>query len=120
MIAYCHENDIVHRDLKPENILIEDIKSSKLNVKVIDFGASSLTDPNQKLRDKFGTIYYIAPEVLKGSYDEKCDVWSLGVILYIMLSGEPPFNGHTDEEIIKAIKKGKISFKESIWGIRTS
>ncbi len=69
VISYCHENGIVHRDLKPENILIEDINSQKLSVKVIDFGASSMLDPQIKLTEKFGTVYYIAPEVLKGNYN---------------------------------------------------
>ena len=57
-----------------------------------------------------GTAYYIAPEVLGGKYDEKCDIWSLGVILYILLSGEPPFPGDTDSEIIEKVRKGKYNF----------
>ena len=58
-----------------------------------------------------GTAYYIAPEVLTGQYDEKCDIWSIGVILYILLSGEPPFPGETDTEIISKVKKGKYNFQ---------
>ena len=64
-IAYCHENNIVHRDLKPENILIDDKKNkANMHVKVIDFGASQVYDPSKKLTERFGTIYYIPPEVL--------------------------------------------------------
>lgn len=62
----------------------------------------------------YGTPYYIAPEVLRGSYTEKCDMWSIGVILYIMLSGSPPING-SDQQILKLAKEGKWSFKGAIW-----
>jgi serine/threonine protein kinase len=62
------------------------------------------------LTEKFGTIYYISPEVLKGNYTAKCDIWSLGVIMYILLCGEPTFNGENDDEIIKKIIRGKFEF----------
>ena len=97
-VVYCHQHNIVHRDLKPENLLLEFKRqpNEDNNVKVIDFGTSIEYNPNQKLRARLGTAYYIAPEVLRGEYDEKCDVWSCGVILYILLCGYPPFNGDTD------------------------
>lgn len=110
-VSYCHAQNIVHRDLKPENILIEDTSKTDLFVQVIDFGASQIFDPEQKMTERFGTIYYISPEVLKGQYGAKCDLWSLGVILYIMLCGEPPFNGEQDDEIMTKIVKGKFEFK---------
>ena len=91
-IVYCHKYNIVHRDLKPENLLYESSKKDA-NLKVIDWGTSKIADPNEVMKQKFGTPYYIAPEVLEGNYTEKCDIWSLGVILYIMLCGYPPFNG---------------------------
>lgn len=99
-VVYCHENRIVHRDLKPENLLLEynnrTFEEGNV-VKVIDFGTSvEYLDPNEKLKARLGTAYYIAPEVLRGEYDEKCDVWSCGVILYIFLCGYPPFNGEND------------------------
>jgi calcium-dependent protein kinase len=74
-MAYCHERKIIHRDLKPENIMIDDPKLKNFDIKVIDFGASLIHNAREGLLDKFGTVYYIAPEVIKGNYNEKCDVW---------------------------------------------
>ena len=67
------------------------------------------------MKARLGTAYYIAPEVLKGEYDEKCDVWSCGVILYILLCGYPPFNGETDDQIFERIKTGKFSYPSPEW-----
>lgn len=67
------------------------------------------------MQQKYGTPYYIAPEVLNNSYDEKCDLWSIGVILYILLCGYPPFNGANDEQIIKNVKLGKFRTDEEEW-----
>jgi len=91
-INYCHQANIVHRDLKPENILLEQNKEFD-QIKIIDFGTSLVYDPNRNLDEKLGTPYYIAPEVLNKSYNHKCDIWSCGVITFILLSGIPPFNG---------------------------
>ncbi len=111
-ITYCHTKGVVHRDLKPENILIDSIQEhGHINIKVIDFGTALFFSPQTHFKETMGTPYYIAPEVLLGSYTEKCDVWSIGVILYIMLSGSPPFNGETDDDIMNSVKKGVISFK---------
>ena len=63
----------------------------------------------------FGTSYYVAPEVIEGTYSEKCDVWSIGIILYILISGEPPFNGATDEEIVEKIKMGEYNMEGNRW-----
>lgn len=63
----------------------------------------------------YGTAYYIAPEVLSGKYDEKCDMWSIGVILYVMLSGRPPFNGRNDREILNKVKEGRYSLDDDLW-----
>ena len=114
-ITYCHSKGVVHRDLKPENILIDSIgETGKINIKVIDFGAALFFSPKTKISETLGTPYYIAPEVLLGNYNEKCDVWSIGVILYILLSGIAPFNGATDEEIMNAVKRGTYSFKGTL------
>ena len=69
-----------------------------------------------KLKTVHGTSYYIAPEVLKMNYDERCDVWSIGVIMYILLSGKPPFDGATDKEIIAKVASGQYSMSDAIWG----
>lgn len=95
-INYCHSSNIVHRDLKPENLLI-DKEEVNPKIKIIDFGTSQHFTPDQSMSQKFGTPYYIAPEVLKKNYTSKCDIWSIGVILYILLCGYPPFNGANDK-----------------------
>lgn len=113
-ICYLHKYNIVHRDIKPENILLES-KNSLLNIKIVDFGLSAFFSKDYKLRDRLGTAYYIAPEVLKKKYNEKCDVWSCGVILYILLCGYPPFGGQNDQDIIKKVEKGKYYFDFNDW-----
>ena len=111
-ITYCHSKGVVHRDLKPENILIDSImKNGQIRVKIIDFGAALFLSPQTKIKDTLGTPYYIAPEVIDGNSNEKCDVWSVGVIMYVLLCGSPPFSGDSDDEILDAVKKGKYSFK---------
>jgi calcium-dependent protein kinase len=104
---------LVHRDLKPENIILEG--NSLDNIKLIDFGTANIISPNQKFKERLGTAYYIAPEVLKKNYDEKCDLWSIGVIMYILLTGEPPFNGENDEEILRNVKTGIVNFSSPIF-----
>jgi calcium-dependent protein kinase len=113
-INYCHKNGIVHRDLKPENLLYLN-KDKNSPIKVIDFGMSKRFDSKHFMSEKVGTAYYISPEVLQGKYDEKCDIWSAGVILYIIICGYPCFNGDDDDEIFAAIQKGKIVFPSPEW-----
>ena len=100
-VNYMHKQRVVHRDLKPENILVD--KESD-TLKIADFGTAAFLRQTQALTEVVGTPYYMAPEVLRGKYDEKCDVWSCGVILYILLCGAPPFNGHSETEILDKIK----------------
>lgn len=125
-ITYLHKNNILHRDMKPENILIEN-KSKKLtpytgidllsefNIKVIDFGTSNYFKKNKKLNLIIGSPYYIAPEVLDGEYNEKCDIWSCGCILYVLLVGYPPFDAENRDALSKKIKSGKIDLKGDGW-----
>ena len=117
-INYTHKIGICHRDLKPENVLLVD--GDSLEVKVIDFGMGKFfQNPSGTskgtMAERVGTSYYIAPEVLEGNYNEKCDVWSLGVILYILLSGYPPFNGDDDDEIMDNVKTMQYEFPDSEW-----
>jgi len=109
-LKYLHENNILHRDLKPENILIFKKETDLLDkqkyfwIKIIDFGTAKIFR-NDKNEDKVvGSPYYIAPEVLNKDYNEKCDTWSVGVILYMFLVGRPPFDGQNNAEIIHSIK----------------
>ena len=115
-IEYCHNQGIVHRDLKPENLLYLK-EGTEINnpLKIIDFGLSQDLNIKKILSSKVGTAYYVSPEILQGKYNEKCDVWSAGVILYVLLSGEPPFNGPSDGVIYSKIKQLKFNFPEKKW-----
>jgi len=107
-VRYCHNNNIVHRDLKLENFLFEN-RSSSSELKLIDFGLAHIYE-NQNLHTSVGTPYYVAPEVIRKNYNSKCDIWSIGVLAYMLLSGTPPFNGNNDIEILKAVEKGHFHF----------
>ena len=113
-VSYLHARQIIHRDIKPENVVFETPEPDS-NLKLIDFGTSKKLLDNKKLKTTMGTAYYVAPEVLNKSYDFKCDVWSCGVILYVLLCGYPPFNGSTEQKIIKRIKEGKFVFPDEEW-----
>ena len=113
-INYCHKANIVHRDLKPENILLE--KGAGFDsIKIVDFGTSLIQTPGVNLDEKLGTPYYIAPEVLNKCYNEKCDIWAIGVITYINMCGLPPFNGTSDQGIMKRVRDGTFSFDGVEW-----
>ena len=113
-IAHCHSRGITHRDLKPENILFESLKADA-EIKLIDFGLSRKYSKDEKMHTILGTPYYVAPEVLKGNYDEKCDIWSIGAMTYLMLCGDPPFTGDSNNEIFKKIVKGELKFNLYKW-----
>ena len=115
-VFYLHSNHIVHRDLKPENIMLtQKPKNGNYQIKLIDFGTAKIFRPGKKMNKFIGTSYYIAPEVLKERYDEKCDVWSCGVILFILLCGYPPFNGNTNVDIFHAIQNQNPIFGGEEW-----
>lgn len=104
-VVYFHSQNVIHRDLKPENLLIEG-DLDEFIIKIGDFGNSVIFDLKTKISGIFGSLFYIAPEVLENKYNEKCDEWSCGIILYILLSGRPPFLGKNENEIIHNIRYG--------------
>jgi len=113
-IAHCHSRGVTHRDLKPENILFEN-HSPDAEIKIIDFGLSRKYSKDIKLHSVLGTPYYVAPEVLKGNYDQKCDIWSIGAMTYLLLCGKPPFNGNSDQEIFDKILYSEVKFDLPLW-----
>ncbi|CAO2162552.1 unnamed protein product [Urochloa humidicola] len=114
VVQLCHANGVIHRDLKPENFLFAN-KSEDSPLKVIDFGLSVFFNPGDRFTEVVGSAYYMAPEVLKRNYGPEVDVWSAGVILYILLCGVPPFWGDNDEKIAQAILRGGIDFNREPW-----
>jgi calcium-dependent protein kinase len=114
VVRLCHASGVIHRDLKPENFLFAD-ESEGAQLKVIDFGLSVFFTPGQRFTEVVGSAYYMAPEVLRRSYGPEVDVWSAGVILYILLCGVPPFWGDNDEKIAQAVLRGAIDFGREPW-----
>jgi len=114
-IFYLHRFGIAHRDLKPENILMTD-DTDKAMPKLVDFGLSKIIGPNETCNDPFGTLSYVAPEVLlKKPYDKTVDFWSLGVIIYLLLSGTLPFDDDDDREIARQTIHDDPDFSYKAW-----
>ena len=116
-LIYLHENNIIHRDLKLENIMIDSIEKDNITcepyfyIKIIDFGSAKYFSKKNTENEIIGSTYYIAPEVLKQNYNEKCDTWSIGVLLYMLLTKKAPFNGKNNEIIIEKIEEGNYDKK---------
>mmetsp|Transcript_96330 Transcript_96330/g.132515 ORF Transcript_96330/g.132515 Transcript_96330/m.132515 type:complete len:232 (+) Transcript_96330:265-960(+) len=115
-LCYLHNNKICHRDIKPENFLLYKENDDSF-IKLIDFGLAKRVCKNEVMNAPNGTPYYIAPEVLKGSYTTQCDNWSMGVVMFIMLSGKPPFGGKSNKEIIDNVLKGEYNFNHPVWSV---
>ncbi|XP_047340831.1 calcium-dependent protein kinase 1-like [Impatiens glandulifera] len=114
VVEACHSLGVMHRDLKPENFLFVDQKEDSL-LKTIDFGLSIFFKPGEKFSDVVGSPYYVAPEVLRKRYGSEADVWSAGVIVYILLSGVPPFWAEKEQGIFEQVLNGDLDFSSDPW-----
>lgn len=123
-ILYCNKNKISHRDLKPENFMFKN-NEKDCKLKLIDFGLSrsyykfenslGLLGKIVRMQTYAGTAFFIAPEVITHNYTESCDIWSAGVMLYIMLCGYPPFYGENDKQILQSVLEGDFDFEDDVW-----
>ncbi|KAL9691238.1 hypothetical protein QQ045_011657 [Rhodiola kirilowii] len=114
VVHICHFMGVMHRDLKPENFLLASTDDNAM-LKATDLGLSVFIEEGKVYHDVVGSAYYVAPEVLRRRYGKEIDVWSAGVILYILLSGVPPFWGESDTAIFNEILKGELDFKSDPW-----
>ncbi|NP_001266075.1 calcium-dependent protein kinase 21-like [Cicer arietinum] len=114
VVHICHFMGVLHRDLKPENFLLSS-KDEGATLKATDFGLSVFIEEGKVYRDMVGSAYYVAPEVLRRSYGKEIDIWSAGIILYILLSGVPPFWAETEKGIFNAILEGELDFASEPW-----
>ena len=121
-VQYLHSINISHRDLKPENIMFREnpevddpTDPHSHSIVLIDFGMSCEFIPGEQMSAQVGSPSYVAPEVLGGKYDETADMWSLGVIMYILLSGEPPFHGDSPSQIMRKVREGEYDMNQNTW-----
>ncbi|CAN6200521.1 unnamed protein product [Urochloa humidicola] len=114
VVAFCHLQGVVHRDLKPENFLFT-TRDESAPMKLIDFGLSDFIRPDERLNDIVGSAYYVAPEVLHRSYGMEADIWSIGVITYILLCGSRPFWARTESGIFRSVLRADPNFDDSPW-----
>ncbi|GLI62801.1 hypothetical protein VaNZ11_005550 [Volvox africanus] len=114
VVAHCHNMGVMHRDIKPENFLLSSSTPDSI-IKGTDFGLSVFFSEGQVFSEVVGSAFYVAPEVLRRRYDKRADVWSLGVLLYIMLCGLPPFYAETERDVFQAILTHKVLFDGATW-----
>ncbi|CAH8256181.1 unnamed protein product [Arabidopsis lyrata] len=115
VVQICHFMGVIHRDLKPENFLLSSKDEASSMLKATDFGVSVFIEEGRVYEDIVGSAYYVAPEVLKRNYGKAIDIWSAGVILYILLCGTPPFWAETDKGIFEEVLRGEIDFESEPW-----
>ena len=113
-LSYLHSRKVIHRDLRPDvcEFVAKDDDSC---LKIVDFGSCKHFEKNLRILERVGSPYYMAPEVIIGNYDNKCDVWSLGVIMYFLLSGSPPFTGKSENEIMHSVLSSDLTFENKAW-----
>lgn len=111
-LNYLHSKKIVHRDIRPEHVLFNSDKIDS-NLKLRGFGKATYINKPSKLDLKKCYKYYLAPELLADSYTEKCDIWSTGVVMYLLLSGYLPFNGNSENEVLENVKRGLYTINKS-------
>ena len=118
-VKYLHKYGIVHRDLKPDNIMVT-LQNNMVLIKIMDFGLSKIISSQEKMVDGYGTITYVAPEVLlRTPYNKEVDIWSMGVILFYMLTGQLPFKGNNYDSIADQIINDDLEFDETEWENRS-
>lgn len=118
-VKYLHKYGIVHRDLKPDNIMVTQ-KNNFGIIKIMDFGLSKIASSQEKLKGGFGTLSYVAPEILvRDPYNKEVDIWSLGIILFYMLTGHLPFKGKEEDIVADKIVNDDLEFKEEEWENRS-
>ncbi|CAM9615846.1 unnamed protein product, partial [Phaeothamnion confervicola] len=114
-IAYCHNVGVVHRDIKPENVLLAS-QDNDHDIKLADFGLAQAVSSSAVLLMQCGTPSYVAPEILKAQpYGKAVDVWSVGVVSFILLCGYPPFYASQTDQLYAKIKRGKVRFDDVVW-----
>ena len=115
-VYYLHSFGIIHRDIKPENILMTDT-TDQADIRLLDFGLSKIISEGEKCTEPYGTLSYVSPEVLQDiPYDQKCDIWSIGVVSYLLLSGVLPFDDeNNNKEIARKTVYEKTPFYPSLW-----
>ena len=118
-VKYLHRYGIVHRDLKPDNIMITQQSENGI-IKIMDFGLSKIVSTQERMIDGYGTLSYVAPEVLlRTPYNKEVDIWSMGVILFYILSGSLPFKGDKEEVIAEKIVNDDLEFCGEEWEVRS-
>jgi calcium-dependent protein kinase len=115
VVQHCHTLGIMHRDIKPENFLLSKRGPGAI-VKAADFGLSQFFRPGRPLHSLVGSAHFVAPEVIKRSYGPAADVWSLGVCLYVLLTGLTPFWGETEEAVLDMVLHADIDYSSPPWG----
>eukprot|EP00897_Mesotaenium_endlicherianum_P006161 jgi/Mesen1/5573/ME000281S04632 len=114
VLRHCRRRGVMHGDIKPENILLCS-RHSRTDIRVADFGAGAFVQPGKKLTVQAGSLSYVAPEVIAGRYGWEADIWSTGVVLYVLLCGHPPFPGQDQAHVLAAIQSGHLDFSWGPW-----